>query len=223
MKKLITHKQHNGSTRVYLLDGNTKHWIQDWETFELGSKIGLWGSQDEIEDVPEKEEYKNGISFYLRESFKFEHNPLDKMVCTQKFGKWPEFYKKFGMKGHNGVDFRTKFDDSPDGKRPVYAVMNGIVSTAISIEGISAYGKHVKIDHSNNHDTLYAHLDSLKVVKGQKIKAGEQIGFTGNTGVGTGAHLHFGYRPKPPKMDHKNGFKGSIDSLDYFLSEIKFV
>lgn len=223
MKKLITHKQHNGSTRIYFLNDNIKHWIQDWETFELGSELGFWGKQEEIEDVPEDSNYINGVSFYLRKSFKFTHDPLDKMVCTQKFGKWPEFYKKWDMAGHNGVDFRTKFGDSSDGKRPVYAVMDGVVSAAVSIEGTSGYGKHIKIDHNNNHETLYAHLDLLKVLNGQKVKAGEQIGISGNTGVGTGAHLHFGYRPKPPLADYNNGYKGSIDSLDYFLADIEFV
>ncbi|MCK5320741.1 M23 family metallopeptidase [Candidatus Parcubacteria bacterium] len=223
MKKLITHKQHNGSTRVYFLNENVKHWIQDWETFELGCELGLWGKQEKIEDIPEGASYIKGISFYLRKSFKFDHDLLDKMVCTQKFAKWPEFYKKWDMDGHNGVDFRTKFDDSPDGKRPVYAVMDGVVSMAISIGGASGYGKYIKIDHENNHETLYAHLDSLKVLKGQKVKAGEQIGVTDNTGVGTGAHLHFGYRPKPPIVDYNNGYKGYVDCLDYLLSDIKFV
>lgn len=228
MHKLITHKSHNGSNKVFLLNinGSQKHHIQSWESFELGQKLGLWGEPETIEDVPVDENIIEGVAFTMSSGFKFQANPLDKLVCTQKFGERPEFYKRWQMDGHNGIDFRTKFDDTPDGKRPVYAVMDGMVSKAVPIEDISGYGKYIKLIHDNDYETVYAHLDSLNVLKGQKVSAGDQIGISDATGVGSAAHLHFGLRKLDENgkvLNLNNGFKGSIDPIDYFVGDMKSV
>jgi murein DD-endopeptidase MepM/ murein hydrolase activator NlpD len=220
MKKVITHKEHNGSPKVYIINENTKHHIQNWESFELGCDLGLWSK--EIENVPIDKTISEGKPFLINAGFKFQANPLNKMICTQKFGEWPDFYKKFKMNGHNGIDFRTKFDDSPDGKRPVYAVLDGIVNEAVSNENISGYGRYVRLKHKGESETIYAHFDSISVVKGQHVKAGDQIGISDNTGTGTGSHLHFGFRPKKSEVNYNNGYKGYIDCLDFFLGDINF-
>ena len=56
-----------------------------------------------------------------------------------------------------------------------------------------SYGNFVKIKHSNNYYTLYAHLKygSVTVSKGDKVKKGQIIGYMGNTGRSDGAHTHF--------------------------------
>ena len=61
------------------------------------------------------------------------------------------------------------------------------------------YGKAVVIQHSFSYQgeplyTLYAHLDEILVVEEQEVKAGEKIGYMGNTGITTGPHLHFEVR-----------------------------
>ena len=61
------------------------------------------------------------------------------------------------------------------------------------------YGKAIVIEHSFSYQgeqlfTLYAHLDEILVVEGQEVKAGERIGYMGNTGKTTGPHLHFEVR-----------------------------
>ena len=66
--------------------------------------------------------------------------------------------------------------------------MGGRVST----KGYSnTYGNHVIIDHDNGYQTLYAHMVSSTVKKGQYIQQGGRIGYAGNTGYSTGVHLHF--------------------------------
>ena len=57
----------------------------------------------------------------------------------------------------------------------------------------NSYGNYVKIKHADNYYTLYAHLQykSVKVKTGDKVKAGDVIGYMGNTGHSIGAHLHF--------------------------------
>jgi murein DD-endopeptidase MepM/ murein hydrolase activator NlpD len=61
------------------------------------------------------------------------------------------------------------------------------------------YGNAIVLEHSFNYQgeklyTLYAHLDEIQVVEGQKVRTGDQIGLMGNTGKTTGPHLHFEVR-----------------------------
>jgi murein DD-endopeptidase MepM/ murein hydrolase activator NlpD len=61
------------------------------------------------------------------------------------------------------------------------------------------YGLAVTIQHDFGHKgqrlfTIYAHLDRIDVVKGQRVDAGQHIGIVGNTGNTTGPHLHFEVR-----------------------------
>lgn len=66
-----------------------------------------------------------------------------------------------------------------DGGTVVYAGWNG------------AYGYYVKIQHANGLATAYAHLNSIKVVKGQTVSRNQTIGLIGSTGQSSGPHLHF--------------------------------
>lgn len=56
------------------------------------------------------------------------------------------------------------------------------------------YGNYVVIDHGNGRTTLYGHLSSVSVSKGQNVSAGQKVGNAGSTGFSTGPHLHFEYR-----------------------------
>ena len=53
------------------------------------------------------------------------------------------------------------------------------------------YGKFILIKHNNNLATLYAHLSRQIVQKGNMIKRGQVIGYSGNTGYSYGPHVHF--------------------------------
>ncbi|GEN53158.1 peptidoglycan DD-metalloendopeptidase family protein [Halobacillus faecis] len=55
----------------------------------------------------------------------------------------------------------------------------------------NSFGNKVVIDHGNGYETIYAHLSSIGVKKGQIVKRGEKIGVMGTTGRSTGVHLHF--------------------------------
>jgi len=145
--------------------------------------------------------------------------PVDPVFITQKFGERPSVYSRFGMKGHNGVDFRVKFKDSRNGKRDVYAAADGVVYE-IQNQDNKGYGLFVRLRHGKNAQTIYAHLSNIKVSVGQKVKAGQLLGISGNTGFSSASHLHFGYRPEDWKNQYYNGYYGYVDPMPLFTDKI---
>lgn len=71
---------------------------------------------------------------------------------------------------------------------PIYAANNGVVEKA-EYNGIN--GNYIYINHNNGYMSVYAHLDSIRVVSGQTVEAGQLIGTMGDSGFATGVHLHF--------------------------------
>jgi GH25 family lysozyme M1 (1,4-beta-N-acetylmuramidase) len=155
---------------------------------------------------------------YVDVNQKFLVWPIDKVYITQKFGENPAMYARYGMKGHNGIDFRTRFIDSPLGKRYVTAPQSGVI-TEIRDQGASGYGKYVRMecekDKDGNEQHIFAHLKKAYVYIGQQIEQGDLIALTDNTGASTGSHLHWGYRPPGWKRIYDNGFKGYIDQINF--------
>jgi murein DD-endopeptidase MepM/ murein hydrolase activator NlpD len=87
------------------------------------------------------------------------------------------------MRMHSGIDILT------DVGTRVYAPGNGVVAFTGQRSG---YGNTLEIDHGFGYQTQYAHLDRIVVNKGQKVKRGDLIAYTGNTGkLSTGPHLHY--------------------------------
>jgi murein DD-endopeptidase MepM/ murein hydrolase activator NlpD len=117
----------------------------------------------------------------------------------------------FSTYGYGGVFFdnvvHTGIDIPGDIGIPILAAGDGTVIYAgqgayrggNNLYSDDPYGKAVIIQHDFSYRgealfTLYAHLDQIKVSKGQQVKAGDQIGQMGNTGRTTGPHLHFEVR-----------------------------
>jgi murein DD-endopeptidase MepM/ murein hydrolase activator NlpD len=86
---------------------------------------------------------------------------------------------------HQGVDY-----SAPTGT-PVRTVGDGLVDFAGWQNG---FGNVVIVRHTGNRETLYAHLSSIGVRKGQRVEQGQYIGAVGSTGWSTGPHLHFEFR-----------------------------
>jgi murein DD-endopeptidase MepM/ murein hydrolase activator NlpD len=83
---------------------------------------------------------------------------------------------------HSGVDFRAP------GGTPVYAPAGGVVLLA---DGLNVRGNAIIIDHGWGVVSGYWHLSAIEVEPGQRVERGQQIGRVGNTGLSTGAHLHW--------------------------------
>ena len=71
---------------------------------------------------------------------------------------------------------------------PVYAPGDGVVKRVVRHKYAGLY---VEIQHSYKYRTRYLHLSKSLVRKGQRVKRGQKIALSGNTGASTGAHLHY--------------------------------
>jgi len=130
-------------------------------------------------------------------------------AISQKFGQElrdpieGKKYADFGLIGHDGVDF-----DLPIGT-PVLAADTGEV---IMADENGPYGTTVVIQHSWGR-SYYGHLSFMTAQLGQTILRGHPMGMSGNTGLSTGPHLHFGIKPTQNNLN--NGYYGKINPLPY--------
>jgi murein DD-endopeptidase MepM/ murein hydrolase activator NlpD len=86
---------------------------------------------------------------------------------------------------HKGIDLSTYRSGDP-----VVATADGQVVT-LEYDPVGGFGYYVIIKHKHGFYTRYAHLQSFKATKGQRVQQGEVIGYIGNTGLSTGPHLHY--------------------------------
>ncbi|MEW5845204.1 MAG: M23 family metallopeptidase [Bacteroidota bacterium] len=95
---------------------------------------------------------------------------------------------------HNGIDF-----GSGRGAE-VFAASSGKVVLA---QYNGTYGNYIIIEHNNGTSSVYAHLERITVTRGNPVKKGEVIGYTGSTGRSSGPHLHYEVRIKGIPVDPK--------------------
>ncbi len=140
-------------------------------------------------------------------------------VFTKK--RWHPILHRY--RAHHGIDYAI-----PVGT-PIKAAYNGKVIFAGRKGG---YGKTVVIRHTAGYKTLYAHLSSYRVHVGERVKTGEEIARSGNTGRSTGPHLHFGLSLNNRWIDpalqivFSNGLRGSKrrafeESTRVYMQKIK--
>src|ERR1051325_1826711 len=102
-------------------------------------------------------------------------------------------YKRF----HEGIDIRPiHCDTRGEPLDEVHAIADGVVVHTNLVPGFSNYGKYVVLEHrwdGSSYYSLYAHLASLAVQTGEKVRRGKLLGIMGHTGEGVDksrAHLH---------------------------------
>jgi murein DD-endopeptidase MepM/ murein hydrolase activator NlpD len=118
--------------------------------------------------------------------------PLSSVKITQYFGNTPFATANpqvYNGAGHTGIDLKAFIGT------PVMAALDGTVVGVANTDIVRtcySYGKWIMIKHDNGLSTLYAHLSSQIINIGDRVKTGDIIGYSGNTGYSTGPHLHFG-------------------------------
>ena len=146
--------------------------------------IGIGGATDENVTV-EKTANSNGDkktqmeldAEYVKENFSLQLPVKGKVTST--YGEREE--TEIVSATHQGIDIGVNEGTT------IVAAMAGTVSL-VSDEG--EYGTHIKITNKDI-TTIYAHCSEILVKEGEKIKKGQKIALSGNTGRTTGPHLHF--------------------------------
>ena len=114
-----------------------------------------------------------------------------------KFLRMPGAAKQAGFADHRTYKYKGKIIDrqvhlgldlASVAHAPVPAANSGVVAFS-GFLGI--YGNTVLIDHGLGLFSMYAHLNSSDVSKGQAVSKGDILGHTGSTGLAGGDHLHF--------------------------------
>jgi murein DD-endopeptidase MepM/ murein hydrolase activator NlpD len=138
----------------------------------------------------------------------------ERMRIAQPFGANPEAYGRFGMRGHNGLDFEAE-----DGELVVAVDDGEVVEVRLDVSG---YGVTVRLSHAWG-ESRYAHGQPYSVPLdfdlGHVARQGERIFLAGSTGSADITHLHFGLRLRAAdgSLDYSqaNGFGGYADPLPY--------
>ncbi len=143
--------------------------------------------------------------------------PVDGARITSGFGM--RMHPVLGFsKMHKGIDF-----GAPTGT-PIFAAGTG---TIVEIGSKGAYGNYVRIRHSGEYQTAYAHMSKFAkgLKKGHKIRQGDVIGYVGTTGRSTGPHLHYeilvaGAQVNPAKVKTVASNKLSGKQLTAFQAQV---
>ena len=137
--------------------------------------------------------------------------PIEKSRCKVVSGFGYRYHPILHYRRlHSGIDMTA-----PKGT-PIYATGDGVVRIAgRSSEGYSGYGIVALVDHGYGFQTLYAHMQSVKVRVGQKVKRGEQIGTVGSSGMSSGNHLHYEVIQNGKKVDPVYYFFNDLTPEEY--------
>lgn len=143
------------------------------------------------------------------------------LLVTHPFDE-PRDYDGDGIKDdlHEGLDIRAV--DGAWQPVPILASAPGTVEQIRTVDPGTGYGKYVRIAHANGFKTWYCHMDSISVIIGEVINAGDVLGIAGTTGNSTGVHLHLTLQ----WID--NGLPGYavsdvVDPTPYFIDEITYL
>jgi murein DD-endopeptidase MepM/ murein hydrolase activator NlpD len=157
-------------TAIFLMDYEGR----EWETFDIRrlARDGLFkGEWDMADPMP--------VPGRVR--LPFDGTPR----VTQWYGENPDYYRQFGVAGHNGIDFGIVVGT------PLRSVAPGKVTRVR--QDSTGYGWHVYVNHGWGQ-SIYAHMSRIDVQEQQDVQAAQVLGLSGNTGNSTGPHLHFGMR-----------------------------
>ena len=147
------------------------------ESDKIYRDTALETSEKMASDTTENIKYEKHDVFFL---------PLKSVALNSQFGE--RFHPILDrMKFHSGVDLKANYE-------AVYAISDGYAKT---VAYGSSEGNYIVLQHKSI-ESVYCHLAILLVKQGEWVRGGTCIGISGNTGLSTGPHLHFGL-----KMDGK--------------------
>jgi murein DD-endopeptidase MepM/ murein hydrolase activator NlpD len=148
---------------------------------------------------------------------------------SNMFGDNHDYYSDaFGIPGHNGLDFPA------NAGTPIYAVHDGWIVEQTHKD--TGYGLRIQQrfeDGGRHYLLVYGHMSRLERsetfaydwnAKTYPVRAGQVIGYVGNTGFSTGNHLHLGLYEQTEqgaRINADNGYSGAIDPYPYLAGEME--
>ena len=195
--------EYNDSKYVDLPTGEYEELIvEGWKSIDKLMREIYYASRslDDTQDLAEnKEEFSTVIpAIWPIDRTKLKDvSSLYGMRVHPRYGYW---------KMHEGVDL-----SAPKGT-PVYATGNGVVVRASWQRG---YGELIELNHGFGYKTRYGHLSKMYVSPGDSVTRGQVIGEVGNTGVSSGAHLHYEVRFRDKTVNPIHYFNKDMSPESY--------
>lgn len=179
-----------------VLAPNTGVYVFDMLQFQRDSASSIAEATPQTNHVEEKAEQgatvvtpkTPDVSEFQVTNHVFSRRPLpgDRLVITSAQSRARTLNGV--TKPHNGVDLRA-----PIGT-PILAVEDGVIRGTVKTTTKDGGGKQINLVTNSGYSCSYQHLSEVFVSAGDKVKAGDEIGKTGNTASGTNTvdpHLHF--------------------------------
>lgn len=170
-KTLTDTKSQEAAYQKLLADATAKKTAFEKEIFDYESKIKF---QLDPNSIPQ-----SGSSPLMW--------PVDDVRITQLFGRTVGAKKLYVSGSHNGVDFGVPIGTTV--KSLASGIVAGTGDTDLDCRRVS-FGRWVLIKFNNGLAATYGHLSVIGVKVGDKVDAGQIIGYSGNTGYSTGPHVH---------------------------------
>ncbi len=132
------------------------------------------------------------------------------------------FTSSFGLRLHPILDVYKEHegqDIACDIGTLVYATADGVVDFAGPAH--DGLGIKVEINHGYGYKTIYGHLSKVLVKEGKKVRRGDLIARSGNTGLSTAPHLHYEVRLNGVPRDPKSYFLENYSLKEFLEAEHK--
>ena len=186
----------NKSEKTVLLN-RTKQQEAEYQKM-IEEKMRLQAAfEDELAAIEAKIKFDLDPNSYPKAKFGILAWPTEHVLITQGFGLTESSKKLYSYRTgawsgkHAGVDFRANNDK-------VFAMADGVVEGAGNTDQVcpkASTGVWVLLKYDNGLASTFFHLSSVVVKKGDRVKAGQHIAYSGNTGYSTAPHLHVGVMP----------------------------
>ncbi|MCG3761159.1 M23 family metallopeptidase [Vibrio cincinnatiensis] len=117
------------------------------------------------------------------------------------------------VKYHRGQDFAVNIGT------PIYAPADGVVEvTRASNQGS---GNFLRLQHSYGFSSSYSHMQKFSVKSGDFVQKGDLIGYSGNSGLSSGPHLHYEIRFVGRPLDPRPFVDWGVNDFDSLFSQVR--
>jgi len=117
------------------------------------------------------------------------------------------------IKFHRGQDFAVNT------RTPVYAPADGVVE--VIRPSSKGSGNYLRLVHAYGFTSSYSHLNTFAVKRGDFIKKGDLIAYSGNSGLSSGPHLHYEVRFVGRSLNPKPFLDWNVDNFDTIFKSVR--